>query len=116
MLTSRTSLDGVIPAAKINAVGATTGSFHTTRFNHVAKNAPTRRPSLSALSNNAFVFMASEELNIYLIPFTGIGTSALAAQRMKIEKFTGFDIDGEYLKTARERLDIDAADSSQHFL
>ena len=51
-----------------------------------------------------------------LDPFTGIGTSALAAQRMKIEKFTGFDIDGEYLKTARERLDIDDADSSQHFL
>jgi site-specific DNA-methyltransferase (adenine-specific) len=46
-----------------------------------------------------------------LDPFTGIGTSALAAQRMNIEKFTGFDIDGEYLKTARERLDIDAADS-----
>ncbi|MGB1889676.1 MAG: DNA methyltransferase, partial [Akkermansiaceae bacterium] len=51
-----------------------------------------------------------------LDPFIGIGTSALAAQRMKIEKFTGFDIDDEYLQIARERLDIDAADSSQHFL
>lgn len=51
-----------------------------------------------------------------LDPFTGIGTSAVAAQRMKIDKFTGFDIDGDYLETARERLAIDANESSQHLL
>jgi len=57
-----------------------------------------------------------ERTHHLLDPFTGIGTSAVAAQRMKVEKFTGFDIDGEYLKTARERLAIDAAESSQHLL
>ena len=40
-------------------------------------------------------------------PFLGIGTSALAAQRMKIPKFTGFEIDQDYLSVARERLEED---------
>jgi len=37
-------------------------------------------------------------------PFSGIGTSALAAQRMKVPQFTGFDIDEFYLSVAQERL------------
>lgn len=48
-----------------------------------------------------------------LDPFSGIGTSALAAQRMQVPHFTGFDIDEDYLETARERLTIDAEDTSQ---
>ena len=39
-----------------------------------------------------------------LDPFLGIGTSALAAQRMKIERFTGIELDDHYLVVARERL------------
>jgi DNA modification methylase len=49
----------------------------------------------------------------FLDPFVGIGSSAVAAQRLKVPNFTGFDIDPGYLATARERLEIDAAESSQ---
>ena len=38
-------------------------------------------------------------------PFLGIGTSALAAFRQKIGDFTGIELDGHYLATARERLE-----------
>jgi len=51
-----------------------------------------------------------------LDPFSGIGTSALAAQRMNVSRFTGFDIDEQYLAVARERLAIDAEESSQQLL
>jgi site-specific DNA-methyltransferase (adenine-specific) len=51
-----------------------------------------------------------------LDPFSGIGTSALAAQRMKVSRFTGFDIDKQYLAVARERLAIDAEERSQQLL
>jgi len=40
-----------------------------------------------------------------LDPFLGIGTSAVAAYRMKIENFTGFEIDQDYLSVALERLE-----------
>ena len=49
-------------------------------------------------------------------PFNGIGSSALAAQRMKIPQYTGFDIDEDYLETTRERLAIDEQESSQQLL
>jgi len=39
-----------------------------------------------------------------LDPFNGIGTSAIAAHRMGIASYTGFDIDEGYLASARERL------------
>lgn len=39
-----------------------------------------------------------------LDPFLGIGTSAVAARRMKLAAFTGIELDGYYLETARERL------------
>lgn len=51
-----------------------------------------------------------------LDPFCGIGTSAVAAQRFKVPRFTGFEIDPDYLASARERLAIDAAESSQQLL
>lgn len=38
-------------------------------------------------------------------PFLGIGTSAVAAKRMAIENFTGFEIDQDYLSVARERME-----------
>lgn len=40
-----------------------------------------------------------------LDPFNGIGTSALAAQRMGIASYTGFDIDEGYLEVAQERIE-----------
>lgn len=43
-----------------------------------------------------------------LDPFLGIGTSALAAQRMGIAHFTGIEIDDHYLAAAHERLQADA--------
>ncbi|MCX8237600.1 MAG: site-specific DNA-methyltransferase [Akkermansiaceae bacterium] len=54
-----------------------------------------------------------KETNHLLDPFSGIGTSALAAQRMKVPRYTGFEIDKNYLATARERLAIDEEESSQ---
>ena len=39
-----------------------------------------------------------------LDPFNGIGTSAIAAHRMNIAAYTGFDIDQGYLATTHERL------------
>ncbi|MFU8894279.1 MAG: DNA-methyltransferase [Luteolibacter sp.] len=39
-----------------------------------------------------------------LDPFLGIGSSALAAQRMGLEHFTGIELDSHYLDVARERL------------
>jgi len=42
-----------------------------------------------------------------LDPFLGIGSSALAAQRREIARFTGIELDADYLATARERLAAD---------
>jgi site-specific DNA-methyltransferase (adenine-specific) len=42
-----------------------------------------------------------------LDPFNGIGTSAVAAHRMNIASYTGFDIDEGYLKTSQERIDTE---------
>ena len=39
-----------------------------------------------------------------LDPFLGIGTSAVAAERMGIKEFTGIELDDYYLSVARERL------------
>jgi site-specific DNA-methyltransferase (adenine-specific) len=39
-----------------------------------------------------------------LDPFLGIGTSAVAAQRQGIKRFTGIELDEHYLQTARERI------------
>ena len=43
-----------------------------------------------------------------LDPFLGIGSSALAAKRMDIASFTGFEIDADYLHTTEVRLAEDA--------
>lgn len=37
-------------------------------------------------------------------PFLGIGTSAIAANRQKLEHFTGIEMDAHYLAAARERI------------
>lgn len=42
-----------------------------------------------------------------LDPFNGIGTSAVAAMRMGISSYTGFDIDEGYLEVTRERLEAE---------
>jgi site-specific DNA-methyltransferase (adenine-specific) len=42
-------------------------------------------------------------------PFLGIGTSAVAAFRQKIENFTGIELDAHYLATAQERIGQDQA-------
>lgn len=39
-----------------------------------------------------------------LDPFLGIGSSAVAAQRQNLDRFTGIELDETYLETARERL------------
>jgi site-specific DNA-methyltransferase (adenine-specific) len=39
-----------------------------------------------------------------LDPFLGIGSSAVAAARQKLAAFTGIELDGHYLETARQRV------------
>jgi len=46
----------------------------------------------------------AEKTNL-LDPFNGIGTSALAAHRMGLSSYTGFDIDEGYLQVSRDRID-----------
>jgi site-specific DNA-methyltransferase (adenine-specific) len=41
---------------------------------------------------------------VMIDPFLGIGSSALAAMECEVEKFIGFDIDADYVRTARELL------------
>lgn len=43
-----------------------------------------------------------------LDPFLGLGSSAIAAQRRDIGRFVGFEIDADYLRLARERLDAES--------
>jgi len=57
-----------------------------------------------------------DETKHLLDPFLGIGTSAMAAQRMKIANFTGFEIDQAYLSIARERLQADRDEQASHLL
>lgn len=45
----------------------------------------------------------AEKTNL-LDPFNGIGTSAVAAHRMGVKSYTGFDIDEGYLAVSQERL------------
>ena len=46
-----------------------------------------------------------------LDPFNGIGTSALAAVRMGIASYTGYDIDSTYLEVTRERLNTELTEA-----
>jgi site-specific DNA-methyltransferase (adenine-specific) len=50
-----------------------------------------------------------------LDPFNGIGTSAIAAHRMGIASYIGFDIDEGYLSTARERLETERQQAQELF-
>lgn len=48
-----------------------------------------------------------------LDPFLGIGSSALAAQRMRLKSFTGIELDEQYLSVAKERLDLAKREQDQ---
>lgn len=51
-----------------------------------------------------------------LDPFLGIGSSALAARRLGVAKFTGIDLDARYLDVARDRLaDAEAGEAGDLF-
>jgi site-specific DNA-methyltransferase (adenine-specific) len=51
-----------------------------------------------------------------LDPFLGIGSSAIAARRMGVAKFTGIELDAQYLEVARERLaDEESASATDLF-
>lgn len=56
-----------------------------------------------------------KEATNLLDPFNGIGTSALAAQQMKIASYTGFDIDSGYLQVTRDRLDAENQQTKELF-
>jgi len=57
-----------------------------------------------------------DETKHLMDPFLGIGTSAIAAQRMKITNFTGFEIDQDYLSVAQERLQADRDEQASQLL
>ena len=57
-----------------------------------------------------------EKTSHLLDPFLGIGTSAIAAQRMKVANFTGFEIDQDYLSVALERLQADRDEQASQLL
>jgi len=48
-----------------------------------------------------------QETTRLLDPFNGIGTSAVAAHRMGIASYIGFEIDEDYLTTSRERIEAE---------
>jgi site-specific DNA-methyltransferase (adenine-specific) len=49
---------------------------------------------------------------VMIDPFLGIGNSAMAARECGVAKFTGFEVDEEYLAEARRRLDPSLEPSS----
>ena len=57
-----------------------------------------------ALVEQCIKLHGRREQTVLLDPFLGIGSSAVAAKKMDIESFVGFEIDEEYLEIARERL------------
>jgi len=56
-----------------------------------------------------------EKSTTMLDPFNGIGTSAVAAHRMNLSSYTGFDIDEGYLAVTRERLAVETNKPSELF-
>ena len=50
-----------------------------------------------------------------LDPFNGIGSSALAALRMKIQSYTGFDTDEGYLEITRDRIEAESNKAAELF-
>ena len=85
--------------------------YETIQSRHKERPHPATFPV--ALVEQCLRLHGHERVKHFLDPFVGIGSSAVAAQRLKVPHFTGFDIDPDYLATARERLAIDAAESSQ---
>lgn len=55
------------------------------------------------LAEMAMKLHGIDEIDLAMDPFVGIGSSALAAQRLGID-FIGFEIDDQYLKVAQDRL------------
>jgi site-specific DNA-methyltransferase (adenine-specific) len=56
------------------------------------------------LAENCIRLHGIQHVERMLDPFLGIGHSAVAAQRCRIPKFIGFEIDEEYLAEARRRI------------
>jgi len=57
-----------------------------------------------ALTEQCVKIHGRAEKTRLLDPFLGIGSSALAAQQMGLDHFTGIELDEHYLEIARERL------------
>ncbi|MGM0381289.1 MAG: DNA-methyltransferase [bacterium] len=58
----------------------------------------------SRLAEMAMRLHGVDKIDLALDPFLGIGSSALAAEKLKLN-FAGFEIDEQYLDVARKRLD-----------
>lgn len=56
------------------------------------------------------VLMSTDENDIVLDPFSGTGTTALAAKRLG-RRFIGFELDSVYAKIAEEKLEQESSDS-----
>jgi site-specific DNA-methyltransferase (adenine-specific) len=64
-----------------------------------------------ALAENCIQLHGTSRVNAMLDPFLGIGSSAIAAKRCRVKKFTGFEIDKEYLAEAKRRIQSDSTPS-----
>jgi len=59
-----------------------------------------------ALAENCIKLHGVSRVGTMLDPFLGIGNSAVAAQRCRIQEFIGFEIDQTYLAEAKRRLQL----------
>ena len=56
------------------------------------------------------ILMSSDEGDIILDPFSGTGTTAISAKRLG-RNYIGLEMDNEYVRTSRSKLDIEIGDS-----
>ncbi len=56
------------------------------------------------------ILMSSDEGDIILDPFSGTGTTAIAAKRLG-RQYIGFDIDENYVETSNHKLEMENSDS-----
>jgi site-specific DNA-methyltransferase (adenine-specific) len=57
-----------------------------------------------ALADNCIKLHGAARVKTMLDPFLGIGNSAVAARKLRVKTFIGFEIDAEYLREAKRRI------------
>lgn len=76
--------------------------YHTIRNRKNDRPHPATFPS--ELAEKCILLHGITENTVVVDPFVGIGSSAIAAANTGVSEFIGFDIDPEYIKIAKQRL------------